>query len=282
MNAINVTLPTLQLKFATHAEATASAETLRLMMQLLVKNADVVVQTPPRVVFTPPPGDEPMQYLVGTTFAALPMLAPPQGVFRMVESVNYQVAKLPARPAPEARHVMVDLETWGRRPGSAIRSIGACVFTPEGLGATFYVNVSRAEQELLGLEVEPETANWWSNQSAAAREALEVGQLPVSDALRLFAQWLEEDVGSSEKTLRLWGNGAAFDNAILAEVHARAGKPKPWAFWNDRCYRTLKNLFRDVDAGKFRGDVHHALHDAEHQARHTVKILNEKDAWATV
>ena len=32
--------------------------------------------------------------------------------------------------------VMLDLETWGTRPGCAIRSIGACVFNPNGEGTS--------------------------------------------------------------------------------------------------------------------------------------------------
>ena len=47
-------------------------------------------------------------------------------------------------------HAMLDLETWGTKPGSAIRSIGAALFTLDGnIGGTFYCNVD--EQSCLDI-----------------------------------------------------------------------------------------------------------------------------------
>ena len=39
--------------------------------------------------------------------------------------------------------VMVDLETWGTKPGCAIISIGAVSFGPDGLGEEFYTALDR-------------------------------------------------------------------------------------------------------------------------------------------
>lgn len=58
--------------------------------------------------------------------------------------------------------VMLDLETWGTAPGSALRSIGACTFIPATgeTPQTFYRNITRASCEAVGLAVDPETVKW--------------------------------------------------------------------------------------------------------------------------
>jgi hypothetical protein len=73
---------------------------------------------------------------------------------------------------------------------------------------------------------------------------------------------------------KIWGNGASFDNAILAELYRVAKHPSPWEYWNDRCYRTLKNLYKQVVPPPERKGTHHnALDDAVFQAEHAVSIL---------
>jgi len=47
---------------------------------------------------------------------------------------------------------------------------------------------------------------------------------------------------------------------------------RPWYFWNDRCYRTMKSLYPQIPME--RDGVHHnALDDAISQARHLMAIL---------
>jgi exodeoxyribonuclease VIII len=83
--------------------------------------------------------------------------------------------------------------------------------------------------------------------------------------LKLFADWLPKNV-------LVWGNGASFDNAILAQCYRAVGMDFPWKFWNDRCYRTLKNLVLDVPFERT-GTHHNALDDARSQAIHASAIL---------
>jgi len=48
---------------------------------------------------------------------------------------------------------------------------------------------------------------------------------------------------------------------------------QPWHFWNDMCYRTVKNLLGgDIEFVK--PEIpHHALWDAKAQAEHLIKIM---------
>jgi exodeoxyribonuclease VIII len=92
----------------------------------------------------------------------------------------------------------------------------------------------------------------------------------LTAALAAFSGWLMEQ--SNLKSVRVWGNGSDFDNAILACAYKAVEQPVPWQFWNNRCYRTIKNLFPSIKM--IRGGVHHnALDDAKSQARHAQLIL---------
>ena len=70
----------------------------------------------------------------------------------------------------------------------------------------------------------------------------------------------------------MWGNGAAFDNVILAVAYKRAWLPVPWSYKNDRCYRTVAALAPEVARPEV-GERHNAADDAEAQARHLIEVL---------
>jgi len=64
----------------------------------------------------------------------------------------------------------------------------------------------------------------------------------------------------------IWANAPSFDCEILADAYDRVDIAKPWDYWDERCYRTLKSLPGAVDIDR-QGDHHDALDDAAHQAR---------------
>lgn len=184
---------------------------------------------------------------------------------------------------PGKVHVMLDLETLGNAPGCKILSIGAVVFGPKGLGREFYINVDRASQNFINLREDPDTLKWWSEQNEAARKAVfsPVDAVPVRMALNRFSDFLTSvsfvDEVSDRREVCVWGNGAGFDQPILAAVYRADGLPKlPWKFWNDRCYRSLKSVRHGVPFNPPK-IAHHALEDAKAQARHAVRILNRSE-----
>lgn len=168
-------------------------------------------------------------------------------------------------------NVMMDLETLGTHPGCVVLSIGAVLFDNTGPLTEYYAEISQASSEAHGLRADMSTVLWWNAQSPDARELLErtstginsTTSLPV--ILKQFAAWLPPDTA-------MWGNGASFDNAILAQCYRATGIKMPWKFWNDRCYRTLKNLAPGISFERI-GTHHNALDDARSQAVHASKIL---------
>ena len=169
-------------------------------------------------------------------------------------------------------HVMIDLETLGRRAGCSILSIGAVAFGPEGLGAELYTVVNRASCTAAGLHEDPGTLAWWEKQSASARAVL--GQATEGgDLLPVALGKLTEFLGQFNcRKVQVWGNGADFDNAILTACYAALGQDIPWEFWNNRCYRTLKSLKPQVKLAR-QGTYHNALDDAKSQAAHAIQLM---------
>lgn len=169
-------------------------------------------------------------------------------------------------------HVMKDLETMGTRAGCAVVSIGAVMFNPKTgeLGAEFY-GVAVADQGVYGLFQEPGTKKWWSEQSEEARKVFtDPAAMRLPLLLASYTAWL--GTVTDPDTVKVWGNGASFDQPILTAAYAAIGAPQPWKFWNDRCYRTVKNLAPHVKL-KREGTYHNALDDAKSQAQHLMDIV---------
>lgn len=169
-------------------------------------------------------------------------------------------------------HVMIDLETLGTRPGSVIVSIGAVVFDERGVqrDRSFEARIDIDSSLEAGLTVDGSTIEWWMRREPSAREVFRCQGDPLSAVLARFWTWLDN---IPEAELYVWGNGASFDLALLAEAFRRARYPKlPWRFTNERCYRTLKALHLEIVAVKPEV-AHNALSDAIAQAEHAVQIL---------
>lgn len=167
-------------------------------------------------------------------------------------------------------NVMVDIETLGNGPGCIILSIGAVKFDPKSDEIDpiyFYSTISPEDSQRQGLQFDASTVIWWMSQNETARKALTSATAPLVNVLEQFAAWLPKDA-------IVWGNGSDFDNVIIAEAYKVTGKPLPWPFWNNRCFRTLKNLFRHVKVDKS-GTAHNALDDAINQAKHCQAIFKE-------
>jgi exodeoxyribonuclease VIII len=174
-------------------------------------------------------------------------------------------------------HVMIDLETMGTRPNSPVVSIGAVAFQPwrqhkdgevqlGGIVSKFYEVIDLAWSVRDGAVIEPETVIWWLGQGDKAREAITRRGIEPKVALQRFSDWL-----GPWEPMGVWGNGASFDNVMLTEAYRRAGIKAPWPFWQDRCYRTIKSLYPQVELVRM-GEHHNALDDAISQAMHLIEI----------
>lgn len=162
--------------------------------------------------------------------------------------------------------IMLDLETLGKRPGSVIVAIGAVEFGGGEILSRFYKRIDVESCIAAGLTMDCSTVMWWLQQDDAARMEITKPGEPLLEVLEMFCLWLGCD------DAEIWGNGAAFDNVLLAAAYEHAGMELPWKYSNDRCYRTMKNMHPEIQMARS-GTHHNALDDAESQALHLMAIL---------
>ncbi|HHU0332631.1 TPA: 3'-5' exoribonuclease domain-containing protein [Klebsiella variicola] len=177
-------------------------------------------------------------------------------------------------------HVMVDLETMGKKHNAPIVAIGAVVFDPAtgSIGESFYKVVCLESSVNWGAVIDPSTVIWWLKQSSEARSAIvNDDAIPLQDALLQFREFVSDNVAGGSKKAQVWGNGASFDNSILRSSYDCIAEDYPWEYWNDRDVRTMVELGQAISFAPkttipFEGARHNALADAIHQARYVSAI----------
>ena len=174
----------------------------------------------------------------------------------------------------DCNDIMVDLETMGTAATAPVIALGAVAFKYESgvltIGGDFYRTIDLRSEQKVGAVIDAATVMWWMQQSDKARLTLASGGALAHEALQEFALWLV----STTNNPRIWGNGASFDNVILASAYKRHGIALPWDYYNDRCYRTLKNLAPHIHLVRT-GTHHNALDDARTQTNHLGDICRE-------
>lgn len=180
--------------------------------------------------------------------------------------------------------VSLDLETWGKRAGCDLRSIGATVFHPYQIDAVipprnspaqFYQAVENPvinDVREYNLFRDPSTVQWWSEQSAEAQAAF-ANPVDLLDGLMLFKEWLDQ-VAPVPKLTRIWAHGSHFDIPILEAAFHAVGMESPWFYRAPRDTRTIFDAAGVDDHSAYltsfaQGDeiYHHALDDSIVQAR---------------
>ena len=177
-------------------------------------------------------------------------------------------------------HIMVDLETLSTEPNAAIIAIGAVKFSAEeGIYAKYYQAVASPPLDELvpmvgdgdGFHISADTLEWWKQQSDEAKTVFrDPNAQTIKSALANFKAWALHETELDE--IRVWGNGASFDNVILSTAYKMVGVDQPWKFYNDRCYRTIKNVAVNKREIVRKGTHHNALDDAESQAEHLLAM----------
>jgi hypothetical protein len=183
------------------------------------------------------------------------------------------------------KHVMFDLETMSLRPNAAILSIGAVEMDLVNLrlGKQFYSTVDLESCLAVGLHKDEATAQWWAEQSPAARDALEHGATPLKESLSALSEWLAIYIEPDIRQRRVWSCGASFDIVILESAYTACEKEIPWKFNNHMCYRTKKNEHKLTVPNAWVPVLkHHALEDAVAQALHLLDIYRFEQRPRTI
>ena len=171
--------------------------------------------------------------------------------------------------------LMIDTETMGLPPTGALVSIGAVFFDLRTctLGPTFNQTIHLGSAVTAGGTIDPGTVMWWLRQGDEARKAVSFNTEHITRVLTNFSEWIAETCRHED--VRPWGNGAAFDLSIVGSAYKRLGKPAPWYFGHERCFRTIynqNNALVKYDPSDKGSGAHNALTDAIFQADHFFKI----------
>jgi hypothetical protein len=165
---------------------------------------------------------------------------------------------------------MVDLETFGLTPDSAILTLGATEFSLDGskqLGEKFHVGFTFEDQQ--DRRFDTSVFKWWLEQSEAARQSLagRVGMRTLRAGLEMFQSYLMNRCCHQTRSLCVWANKINFDLAILEHAYGTLGVNRPWYYRNVRDYHTMRAEFgEDSDAAPKNDQAHDALADAIWQA----------------
>ena len=180
-------------------------------------------------------------------------------------------------------HVMIDLETMGVDPTSAIIEIAAQFFDPltGKLGGSFKQMVNLKSCTDVGMTIDPSTVIWWLKQAPEAREryANNDKEKHINTVLVDLRTFLQKHCPDKKK-LFVWGNGKEMDCEILKNAFKVAlGVDTPWDFRNTMDVRTvvtIGDLFGMKDYKKsetFCGVPHDPIDDAKHQIKYVTSYL---------
>ena len=170
-----------------------------------------------------------------------------------------------------SERVMVDIETLGIEPGSAILSIGAVRFGIDGLGEELYHEISLKSCQEAGLEIDADTLEWWLDQDDAVAGVLTGGD-PLGEILARFRLWYH-----AHDFDEIWAKSPSFDCEQLEVAFDAVGLTEPWQFRDERDVRTLQSLPCAVEI-EMDGDEHDALDDAKYQARIVSEAIRSLDS----
>lgn len=168
------------------------------------------------------------------------------------------------------KDLMIDLETWGTKPGCVVVQIGACMFDKEtgAIGEKFSYNIDPRDSVKQGFTIEVDTVLWWLGQSKQAQDDVHRSPFLVRDSLESFTKWLQG------KTIeRAWCH-KDFDLPLLAAYYNKTDREFPLKHFIFRDLRTILDLAKMNIKNRPRVGTHHSgLDDCLFQVGYVVDCL---------
>ena len=170
------------------------------------------------------------------------------------------------------KDIMIDIETFSTNSNGVIVSISAVQFdlTDGALGEEFEIGLTINDQIAKGAVIDGDTVMWWLKQDKTAQNKLtNLVPVGVDNALITFNRWIYSLYGEKYdqlRNIRLWGNGATFDNVLVRNLYKRQGITFAIPYWGDNDVRTAVTL-KGIDTRdyKFKGIKHYGIDDCKHQ-----------------
>jgi hypothetical protein len=171
-------------------------------------------------------------------------------------------------------HVVLDIETLDTGPNAAIIALAALVMTVEyGIfNDDFYEIVDLDSSIKSGGTIGADTLKWWLTvpSESAKAEVIKKQSEPLVEVLARFTKYMTRG-----KNVKVWGNGANFDNVIIRSSYDRLGMVCPWSSKQDMCFRTLKGFFPELIVKPPVDKQHIAIEDTRAQAISLLSMLRK-------
>ncbi len=163
--------------------------------------------------------------------------------------------------------IMIDCETLGTGECPVILTMGAMIFNHHDIVAAKYWRIDLKTCQELGFQVDERTVLWWQDQSKEAVMEVTGGETHIKKALEELIQFYKK-----HDCRTVWSNGAIADIRWLNNGFIKVGLASPWKFWQERCFRTIRECFPKIKDFKKHGVAHHALDDARNQVRYLIAL----------
>lgn len=174
---------------------------------------------------------------------------------------------------------MVDIETYGTKPGSIILSIGVVKFHRPNIWSsdkieTFYEEISINNSREYGFLQDQDTVDWWKIQDINPPIN---GTKTVLQVMEQLTDWMNEQDPNKSKRL-IWAWPPKFDITMIEMYYDKLGMSAPWYHSQVNCARTLSKTVNGM-GWKIKevppvGNHHNALDDATWQAQHVRECFN--------
>lgn len=192
---------------------------------------------------------------------------------------NYAADAQAAAPS----NIMVDIETLGTGADAMIVAIAACTFHPYNneIINSFYqaVDLEADDKILKTRSIDPSTVKWWMQEDKAPARKLtfeDPKAVPLTQALKEFISWFNMNTMGRQSTM-VWANDPDFDCKILQNAIESGNLELPWAFWNCRSVRTMKDMGRRLGVKlPLRTNAHYALEDCYYQTAIVQGVFREQ------
>lgn len=183
-------------------------------------------------------------------------------------------------------NLMIDIETMGLSPKSAIIQIAAVPFSKKGElfelkprgchNFEKYVKIGQNNNE-----VNHNTLAWWLQQDYAREmgENLEHGSLTLFSALYALDSYIDEIRNEYGSKIKFWAKNSRFDFSVLNNAYLRLGNYPVWEQSDIHCamklFKQMGYPGKGPKINNERGKAHDALSDCFHQI-HQLKYISDK------
>lgn len=137
-------------------------------------------------------------------------------------------------------NAMIDIQTVGTRPTSAIIALSAIKFDfgSDNMDA-FTVNIDPTNWMRLGLTYEKSTIDYWKSVDSSFKDILFTNRVDLESGMDSFLKFLGDD----PKSLNYWSYGTLLGFPIISHNLGIIGKQEPWIVSNVMDSRTVFKVF---------------------------------------